>query len=183
MNKLFALFINILLTLTSLAYPLGWLLLSSRQELTVLVLIMAILWACKAIQAVNLARYFAIFMTALLAFIYLSQNLGTMFWYPIIINGMLLATFGASLFSSQSLVERLARLKTPDLPTQAVLYTRKVTQIWCGFFIFNIIVCAVLIAIQNYQWWAIYTGGISYGLMGVLMVGEWLVRQKVIKNG
>lgn len=183
MNKLFGIVINTLLTLASLAYPLGWLLLASRQDLTYLVLIMAILWGFKAIQAVGFSKYFAIFMTALLAFIYLTQNLGTMFWYPIIINAMLLATFGGSLLSSQSLIERFARLKTPDLPDQAVRYTRKVTQIWCGFFIFNIIVCAILIAIQNYEWWAIYTGGISYGLMGLLMIGEWLVRQKVIKNG
>ncbi|MGX2974384.1 hypothetical protein ACWIUH_05000 [Ursidibacter arcticus] len=183
MNKLFILIINVLLTLASLAYPLGWLFLASRQELRILVLSMAILWAFKAIQAVNLPRYFALFMVALLSFIYLTQTLGTMFWYPIIINAMLLVTFGGSLFSSQSLVERLARLKMPDLPHKAVLYTRKVTQVWCGFFIFNIVVSSVLIAIKNYEWWAVYTGGISYGLMGLLMLTEWLVRQKMIKNG
>lgn len=183
MSKFFRLLINILLTLASLAYPLGWLLLPTEQDLSKLIIVIAILWSCNAIQAVSWQRYFAIFMAGLLVVVYITQTLDTMFWYPIIINGMLLTTFGASLFSSQSLVERLARLQTPDLPPQGVRYTRKVTQVWCGFFIFNIAVCSILIVFEKYNWWAIYTGAISYGLMGLLMIGEWIIRQRVIKNG
>ena len=29
------------------------------------------------------------------------------------------------------------------------------------------------------SWWALYTGLISYLLMGLLFAGEWLVRQRV----
>ena len=46
----------------------------------------------------------------------------------------------------QSLVERLARLQTPNLNTQAIQYTRRVTQVWCGvfclkYFAFNALYC------------------------------------------
>ena len=29
------------------------------------------------------------------------------------------------------------------------------------------------------SWWALYTGLISYGLIGLLFAGEWLIRQRV----
>lgn len=182
MASLFRILTNTLLTIASLAYPLGWLFLESRENLQGVVGVMAILWGMKAIQAVRSARFFAILMTVLLSLVFFTQHLGTMYWYPVIINAAMLALFGGSLFSAQPIIERLARLQDPNLPPQAVRYTRKVTQIWCGFFVFNILICTALIATQQYEWWAIYSGGISYGLMGVLMVGEWLVRQRIQKT-
>lgn len=172
---------NGLLTLASLAYPLGWLYLSEPSLLRGLIGVMAVLWLLKALQAVSFQRFFAIAMAALLGLIFLSQQFDTMYWYPVIINGVMLVLFGSSLFSAQSLIERLARLQTPNLPTAAIAYTRKVTQMWCGFFLMNIIICTALILTQQYQYWAWYSGGIAYGLMGILMLGEWWVRRVVKK--
>ena len=31
------------------------------------------------------------------------------------------------------------------------------------------------------SWWTLYTGFISYGLIGLLFAGEWLIRQQVRK--
>jgi hypothetical protein len=42
-----------------------------------------------------------------------------------------------SLLSGPSMIERLARLREPDLPPEAIRYTRRVTQAWCVFFVFN----------------------------------------------
>ncbi len=102
-----------------------------------------------------------------------------MFWYPIIINGLMLSLFGSSLWSEQTVVERLARLQTPDLNEAGVRYTRKVTQLWCGVFIVNILITGAAIWLKFYDFWALYTGVISYCVIGVVMAGEWLVRQKV----
>ncbi|OOH90643.1 hypothetical protein BMT54_04200 [Pasteurellaceae bacterium 15-036681] len=187
MNRL-GLITNLLLTLVSIAYPLVWLFSSQTGQeasviLGILPYLLALLWAIKArLQAVGWQRYFAMFMTLLLAIVALSRSVGTMYWYPVIINGLMLATFGGSLFSSQSIVERLARLQDPDLPPKGVRYTRTVTQIWCGFFLFNIIVATTLIFTQQYHYWAIFTGVIYYILMGILMAGEWCVRQVVMKK-
>ncbi len=94
----------------------------------------------------------------------------------------MLVLFGGSLFQSQSLVERLARLQTPNLNTQAIQYTRRVTQVWCSVFCLNILLSTLFIAFNLLEYWAIYTGVISYIIMGLVMSIEWLIRQRVKRN-
>ncbi len=106
-----------------------------------------------------------------------SQHL--LLWYPVAVNLAMLLIFGASLWSRMSLVERLARLREPALPLQAVHYTRRVTQLWCLFFILNGGMALFTCLRGNLQLWTLWNGCISYLLMGVLMSGEWLVRQHI----
>ena len=82
-----------------------------------------------------------------------------------------------------TMVERLARLTTPDLPEQGVRYTRKVTLVWCLFFIANGACSGWTIWQGDLALWSLYNGLISYLLMGALMGGEWLIRQRVMKRG
>ncbi|MFY2564325.1 hypothetical protein ACN469_42435 [Corallococcus terminator] len=99
--------------------------------------------------------------------------------YPVLVNAMLLTVFATSLAYPPSVIERLARLREPELPASGVAYTRRVTQVWCGFFVVN-----GSIALSTALWasdatWALYNGLIAYGLMGLLFAGEWLVRRRV----
>lgn len=55
-------------------------------------------------------------------------------WYPVLISGFMLALFGLSLKYGPPMVERLARLSEPELPDNAIRYTRQVTIAWCVFF-------------------------------------------------
>ena len=71
------------------------------------------------------------------AYTILSNNSGGLRFYPVAVNFTLLAIFGVSLLQGMPVVERLARLREPDLPPAAVLYTRRVTIVWCIFFIFR----------------------------------------------
>ncbi|WP_428944150.1 hypothetical protein ACQK5W_16350 [Pantoea sp. FN060301] len=103
-------------------------------------------------------------------------------FYPVVINSVMLAVFGGSLWSAMPVVERLARLQTPELPKAAVHYTRRVTQIWCVFFLFNGSVALFTALHGDMAQWAAWNGMIAYLLMGALMAGEWLVRRKVIKR-
>lgn len=171
--------INTLLTVLSVAYPVGILLDWQPQWLALFPFTLALLWGGKAWQAVGFHRYFAIFMTALLLFSGISRTaFNVMYWYPVLINGMLLALFGSSLWAKQTAVERLARLQDPHLPQEAVAYTRKVTQLWCGVFILNIVISTTLVWLNEIELWAVYTGVIAYVIMGVVMAGEWLIRPK-----
>ena len=77
------------------------------------------------------------------------------------------------------MIERLARLQEPDLPAAGVAYTRRVTQVWCGFFIVNGSVSLLTALFASDAGWALYNGVISYALMGLLFVGEWLIRKRV----
>lgn len=103
-------------------------------------------------------------------------------WYPVLLNGLLLALFGLSLKFGPPLIERLARLSEPQLPEVAVRYTRTVTQVWAGFFLLNGLVVVALNFWAPLSWWTLYTGLIAYGLMGLLFAGEWLVRQHVRRH-
>jgi uncharacterized membrane protein len=99
-------------------------------------------------------------------------------FYPVIVSLVLLAVFGVSLFRPPSMIERFARLQTPDLPTHAIAYTRKVTWVWCGFFILNgAIACLSVFASDKI--WALYNGLISYVLIGLLLAGEYWIRLRV----
>lgn len=99
--------------------------------------------------------------------------------YPVLVNAVFLTLFAVSLARPPSAIERLARLTEPDLPPQAVAYTRRVTQVWCGFFIVNGGIALATTLWASNAVWALYNGLISYGLMGTLFAGEWLVRRRV----
>jgi len=69
-------------------------------------------------------------------------------------------------------------LQDPALPDEAIPYTRKVTIIWCGFFMLNGVLALLTTLYASDRIWALYNGLISYCLMGLLFAGEWLVRPK-----
>lgn len=177
--------VNLLLSLVSIAYPLIWLFNSTSENsiLKYLPLLMALLWLIKSyLQEGGLQRRFGFLMTVILIFVGLSRNLQIMYWYPVLMNVIMLILFGGSLYAEQSLVERLARLQTPNLSDRAVAYTKKVTYLWCIVFIINIIVSSGLVLSDNYYYWALYTGFISYILMAAVMGVEWCVRQFFMKK-
>ncbi|ECI0838808.1 DNA gyrase subunit B [Salmonella enterica subsp. diarizonae] len=103
-------------------------------------------------------------------------------FYPVVVNAVMLSVFGGSLWSAMPLVERLARLRPPDLPPQGVRYTRRVTQIWCLFFIFNGTIALFTALHGDMRMWTTWNGMLSYLLMGALMAGEWLIRRQVMKR-
>ena len=113
---------------------------------------------------------------------YLLKTHQLLLFYPVVVNSVMLAVFGGSLWSRMPIIERLARLREPDLPERAVRYTRRVTQIWCAFFIGNGGIALVTALYGDMSLWTAWNGMISYLLMGTLMAGEWLVRQRVIKR-
>lgn len=102
-------------------------------------------------------------------------------YYPVLVNLALLLLFGHSLFKPPTLVERLARLSEPDLPPQAIVYTRRVSQVWCLFFIINGSIALYTCLSGDIKLWTLYNGAISYLLIGILMSVEWLIR-KIIQR-
>lgn len=103
-------------------------------------------------------------------------------FYPVVVNGVMLAVFGGSLWTTMPIVERLARLREPELPPTAVRYTRRVTHLWCVFFILNGSIALFTAIDGDMALWTAWNGMIAYLLMGTLMAGEWLVRRQVMKR-
>ncbi|WP_439256793.1 hypothetical protein [Lonepinella sp. BR2271] len=179
--KTLRLLLNSLLTAVSLAFPLLYLWQGNTQSWHWVALVMALLWGVKGLVNVGKQRALALIVCLLLGVFALLRS-ELLYFYPIGVNLLMLALFGGSLWQKQTLVERLARLREPTLPEFAVRYTRVVTQLWCGLFILNIVLLSLFLAMQQYQLWAWYSGVIAYVLMGGLMVGEYGVRQILMKK-
>ena len=170
------------LILASVLYPFIWYVGRERGIFPLLALLMVALWSARALMsATHGERRIAWIVALFFALVWLLDRPQSLYWYPVGMNLLMLILFAGSLLGEQSLIEKLARLQEPNLPPHAVAYTRKVTQIWCGFFIINGSIAAFLVLIEAWRAWAIYTGIIAYVLMGLLFAGEYGYRQWVKK--
>lgn len=97
--------------------------------------------------------------------------------YPILVSLSFAAVFSYSLLFPPTMIERIARLREPDLPSSAVPYLRKVTLAWLGFFLINAAISAATALSGSLALWTLYNGFISYLAMGALFVGEMIVRR------
>ncbi len=107
--------------------------------------------------------------------------------YPAAVNAALLSLFLSSLFGAEPIVYRFATLAQPSIRQSATRdkvksYCRKVTVVWCAFFALNGAAALSTAVLASERVWAIYTGAISYILMGVLFAGEFIVRV-IVQSG
>ena len=109
----------------------------------------------------------------------LSDRWGPLKLYPALVNLVFFGLFALSLWRGPTVVERLARLREPHFPPAAIAYTRRVTQVWCGFFLVNGSIAVATALWATAAGWALYNGLIAYIAMGALMGVEWLVRRRV----
>ncbi len=98
--------------------------------------------------------------------------------YPVMMSTGALMIFATTLIKPPSMIERFARLAEPDLPESGVIWTRKVTVVWCVFFALNALIALATVLFAPMKIWVLYNGVISYVLMGMLMLGEFLLRKR-----
>ncbi len=99
--------------------------------------------------------------------------------YPSLVNAALLVHFAWSL-RTVPIAERFARMEAADpseLDAAALRYCRRVTVVWCAFFVVNGAIATALAVWAPRSVWAIYTGGISYALVGVVFGVEYVIRR------
>lgn len=102
--------------------------------------------------------------------------------YPVAVSGVLALTFGASLWQSESLVERIARLKNRAMDPAARRYCRRVTLMWTIWLILNALICGFLALAGSLAVWTLWTGLVAYLVMGFLFAGEYMVRRIVLRR-
>lgn len=128
------------------------------------------------------AKAIAAALVVVCAFSWLRGDASGLLWYPVMINALMLGLFAWSLRYPPTVIERLARLQEPDLPDTAVTYTRRVTQVWCAFFIVNGVIATLTVLNGDMQVWTLYNGLLSYCLMAIVMGAEWAIRRYVRKR-
>jgi uncharacterized membrane protein len=102
--------------------------------------------------------------------------------YPVIVNATMLGVFAYSLIDPPTVVERLARMREPNLPAQAIGYTRAVTRVWCVFFFVNGAIALYTSMYGSSALWSLYNGLIAYILIALLFAGEYCVRSYVLRR-
>lgn len=103
------------------------------------------------------------------------------------VNGALLAAFSLTLWTPPPMIFRFAVLWDKTIRFSLAekwieAYCRKVTVVWCVFFVFNGGIAAAAVFFASDALWSLYTGGISYILIGILFGGELMVRKKADKK-
>ncbi len=99
-----------------------------------------------------------------------------MLYYPVLVNSALFVLFTVSLVRPPSVIERIARLRDPELPPAAVVYTRRVTIVWTVFFALNGATALYTALFTPLETWALYNGLIAYVLIGTLFAVEFAIR-------
>lgn len=165
----------------TLAYPFlvyfGLQYLDPRFLIPLLLLVLALRWL-RGGSALE-RRVQAVIAATLILLVLLFDELIGLKFYPVLVNAGFLGLFGASLIRPPTVIERLARLQQPVLSVAVVAYTRKVTLVWCAFFIVNGLISAATALFASEQIWMLYNGFVAYLLMALLFAGEWLVRRNV----
>lgn len=110
------------------------------------------------------------------------RNADFIYLYPVLVNSTLLVVFVLSLFGSQTIVEKIARLKDSRFTELQVPYARKVTIAWAAFFLINGCIALLTVFIADKMYWSLYNGAISYVLMGLMFAGELYCRKRYIEN-
>lgn len=129
--------------------------------------------AVRGLAAVPLITVAALVGAAVL------DAVGWMLAVPVAINAVLLVAFGATLRrGSTPMIERFARIQQPALDAGQTAWCRTWTWIWCAFFALNGGAALALAWLAPLDWWALYNGLLAYGLIGALLLGEWLLRRR-----
>lgn len=116
--------------------------------------------------------------------------------YPVAINLIFLVFFASTLLRGPNMIFRFATLADKSVKgsfheKKVENYCRKVTVIWCIFFILNGTVAILTVFADKIfgithefadKVWSLYNGGISYILMGILFAAEFIVRKFVDKK-
>ena len=163
-----------------LHFPVKWVALAIALLLVVRVAALQLVTRRQAVGNAPLSLLPALILAIVCALISVTLNhAGALKLVPVVINMACLIGFASTLRHPPSMIERFARLQEPHLDATAIRYTRKVTQIWCGFFVLNGSIALYTALFTDMATWTLYNGFIAYILMGVLFAGEYLVRLRV----
>ncbi len=106
--------------------------------------------------------------------VYYLQHVGT--------HLALAAVFGRTLVGERdALITRMARfIHGEQLSERHRRYTRQVTAAWTVFFLVNAAVSTLVFVWAPVAWWAVYANLLTGPLIGLMFVGEHLVRLRIL---
>jgi uncharacterized membrane protein len=101
--------------------------------------------------------------------------------YPALVNFTLCLVFANSLRHEEPLLLRIVRARGYAISDHTPRYLYRLTAVWAVFFILNGLV-SIWTSTLSMQAWTLYNGLISYFMVAILGVGEWLFRRHYKKR-
>lgn len=95
-------------------------------------------------------------------------------YYPVLMSFIVFVLFFSSLFQSKCLIQKIALKMEPELPEYAMNYCYVVNIIWTIFLALNTFVS--YLSTGDLQFWSWYNGLISYLLIALLFISEYIFR-------
>ena len=97
-------------------------------------------------------------------------------FYPVLMNATVCAIFTLSLYKTPLITQFAQKMHKEPLDDKKLTYTRQATKAWAVFMFINTIVSFVTVFLSN-AIWTIYNGFISYILIGLMMLSEYIIRK------
>ncbi len=97
--------------------------------------------------------------------------------YPVLMNISICAIFALSLLKTPVITQFAQKMHKRQLNQKEKIYTRHVTVAWAVFMLCNTIISLVTVFLSN-KIWVLYNGLISYILIGLMMLTEYIIRKK-----
>ena len=123
-----------------------------------------------------------IIVTFLVIFLFYVKRFVFLKFYPPLCNFFVFMVFFSSLFARETVIQKFARAMGDELKEPAFKYTRRVTYAWSILTFFNFAVSVWTIFLPD-KIWIIFNGCISYILVGLLFLAEYILRITLRKKG
>ena len=91
-------------------------------------------------------------------------------------NSCVCAIFALSLKKTPLITKFAQKIRKEPLDTKTLNYTRNATKAWAIFMLVNTFISLITVFLSN-EIWTIYNGFISYMLIGMMMLSEYIVRK------
>ncbi|MBX2809738.1 MAG: hypothetical protein KTR20_14025 [Cellvibrionaceae bacterium] len=111
------------------------------------------------------------------ALVIITHSQRLLLYYPSLMNLAMALLFLGSLRGTKPLIARLASAMGQTPPAEAAPYIRKLTALWGLMLLANTGIAAYTACCTSLWLWSLYNGLLSYLLIGLLIIGEWLYRR------
>ena len=169
-------FIQILSVIILVLYPfLIFLALQHDFSLNILAFLMIIAFATSFLRSRK--KLILVIGLCLIVALLLTNNILFLKCYPVCMNLFICLTFAFSL-QDKPLITAFAEKMEKHITNEIKNYTRKATYAWTIFMACNTIISIITLFLPTF-YWTIYNGCLSYILIGLMFIGEYIVRRRV----
>jgi uncharacterized membrane protein len=102
---------------------------------------------------------------------------------PLVVNGGLLWFFASTMVRGRTpLITRFASLMRDSMPPAVLVYTRRATIAWSGYFLIMFILSLLLAIYAPIEMWSFFSNVLSYVLLAVMFLMEFTVRRLFVRE-